>query len=73
MTAPNISYVKDFPKEIALKNPTTYNNQLLDVKGCLIKGKYMIVCTGEKQKTWKIIDLDNNKIVAGIFNPSLTL
>lgn len=28
----------------------------------------MIVCTGEKQKTWKIIDLDNNKIVAGIFN-----
>lgn len=68
MTTPNISYVKAFPKKISLTNPIVCNSQLADVSSCLITGPYIIACTGEKQKAWKIIDLESGNIVAGIFN-----
>lgn len=68
MTTSDISYVKAFPKKISLTNPIFCNSQLADVSSCLITGPYIIACTGEKQKAWKIIDLESGNIVAGIFN-----
>lgn len=68
MTTPKVSYVKDFPQNIYLTNSTVYSSQLADVSSALIVDPYMIVCTGEKQKAWKIMDLESGNIVAGIFN-----
>ena len=68
MTTPNISYVDEFPKTISLTNPTEYNSQLLGVRHFRIKGHYLIAGTGDKQNIFKVVDLDSDKVVGGMFN-----
>lgn len=68
MTTPNIVYVKDFPKTLALSNPTACDYGFEGVQDIIVEDSFLIADTGEKQKAWKIVNLNTNKYVTGLFD-----